>query len=61
MCPNINSRQIRDEFKNDEYVLNIIVSGNSDFKNDLKNFLIPQHNFHCCGIISVKINNNERV
>jgi hypothetical protein len=33
-------KKIRNEFKNDEYVLNIVVSGNSDFKNDLKNFLI---------------------
>lgn len=32
-------KQIRDEFKSDEYILNIIVSGNDDFKNDLKNFL----------------------
>jgi hypothetical protein len=33
-------KKIRDEFKSDEYVLNIVISGNSDFKNDLKNFLI---------------------
>ena len=33
-------KKIRNEFKSDEYVLNIIVSGNNDFKNDLKNFLI---------------------
>ena len=32
-------KKIRDEFKSDEYVLNIIISGNNDFKNDLKNFL----------------------
>ena len=32
-------KNIRKEFKSDEYVLNIIVSGNNDFKNDLKNFL----------------------
>ena len=32
-------KNIRKEFKNDEYVLNIIISGNNDFKNDLKNFL----------------------
>lgn len=32
-------KKIRAEFKNDEYVLNIVVSGNGDFKNNLKNFL----------------------
>lgn len=32
--------KIRNGFKNEEYVLNIVVSGNNDFKNDLKNFLI---------------------
>lgn len=32
-------KKIRAEFKSDEYVLNIIVSGNGDFKNNLKNFL----------------------
>lgn len=34
-------KKVRDEFKSDEYVLNIVISGNSDFKHDLKNFLIP--------------------
>lgn len=33
-------KKIRNEFKNEEYVLNIVISGNNDFKNDLKNFLI---------------------
>lgn len=33
-------KRIRDKFKSNEYVLNIIVSGSDDFKNDLKNFLI---------------------
>lgn len=33
-------KKIRDEFKSDEYILNIVISGNGDFKNDLKNFLI---------------------
>lgn len=32
-------KKIRKEFKSDEYVLNIVVSGNGNFKNDLKNFL----------------------
>lgn len=32
-------KKIRAEFKSDEYVLNIIVSGDGDFKNNLKNFL----------------------
>lgn len=32
-------KKIRKEFKSDEHVLNIVVSGNNDFKNDLKNFL----------------------
>jgi len=32
-------KKIRDEFKSDEYILNIIISGNGNFKNDLKNFL----------------------
>lgn len=33
-------KKIRSEFKNNEYVLNVVVSGNDDFKNNLKNFLI---------------------
>ena len=33
-------KKIRDEFKSDEYVLNIVISGQSDFKNSLKKFLI---------------------
>lgn len=33
-------KKIRDEFKSDEYVLNVIISGDNDFKNNLKNFLI---------------------
>ena len=33
-------KKMRDEFKSDEYILNIINSGNDDFKNNLKNFLI---------------------
>lgn len=32
-------KKIRKEFKSDEYVLNIVISGNDNFKNDLKNFL----------------------
>mgnify|MGYP006321540443 CR=1 FL=1 len=33
-------KKIRNEFKSDEYILNIIISGDGDFKNDLKNFLM---------------------
>lgn len=33
-------KRIRKEFKSDEYILNIIISGDGDFKNDLKNFLM---------------------
>ena len=33
-------KKIRDGFKSDEYILNIIISGSGDFKDDLKNFLI---------------------
>ena len=31
-------KKIRDGFKSDEYILNIIISGSGDFKDDLKNF-----------------------
>ena len=33
-------KKIRDEFKSDKYILNIIVSGSGNFKDGLKNFLI---------------------